>query len=323
MIAVPILGFAQLGGQASFQALNLSTNPRAAALGGSAISLGDGDLSQFFENPSIIDSVESDDIFFHFNPYFADVFVYSLAYSFDIGKMEGFAAGINYVNFGTFKLTDETGAELGDFRATDFVVTMSKAHKLGPFTLGASIKVADSRIDTYHATALLFDLGGVFRINKHWTVGMIFENAGFRLSSYTGLEVPTIPFDVKVGTSFKPEYMPLRFSITSTSIVNDNVSEPQEESGRSSEIIDDVLKRINLGAEILLSEHFQLLVGYNHKRKQELRLDDTEGGAGFSYGLMVKIKEIQLRFSRATYHAAGGSSFMSIQTNLKAAKQIL
>lgn len=323
IVLIPLAGAGQIGGSLGYQSLNFTSNPRAAALAGSSVSLSDGDISQFFENPAILDSVSSGNLFFHFNPYFADAFVYSLAYSFNIKQMDGFAIGVHYFDYGSFEMTDETGQSTGTFTASDYTVSLGKAHRVGPFTLGINVKFVQSSIDVYSSSALVADLGGVFNINKNWTVGMVFENMGVALSSYSDIDSPDIPFDVKVGTSFKPEHMPLRFTLTTNNIVRQNTELTSESTGRSTSQIDKVLKRVNIGTELLLSPNFQLLFGYHHKRKQELRLEESGEGAGFSYGLMVRVKKIQLRFSRATYHAAGGSSFISLQTNLKDFKKIL
>lgn len=320
---IPLFSWSQIGGQAGYQSLRLTTNPRAAALGGTTISLADGDLSQFFENPATLDSVKEKNVFFQINPYFADVFVYSGAYTFNVANAGIFAAGINYVNFGSFDMTDETGNHLGTFQAQDYTIQIGKAHQLGPFTLGANLKLTHSSIETYGSTAILMDIGGIFRPSKNWTVALVMQNIGGRVSEYTSFSSPSIPFDIKLGTSFKPEYMPLRFTITTTNLVDQNVIQDEESSGRNSKGIDKVWKRVNLGAEVLLSNNVQLLVGYSHKRKQELRLDDIGGGAGLSYGLMVKVKRIEFRFSRATFHAAGGSSFISLRTDLNDFKKIL
>ncbi len=79
---------------------------------------------------------------------------------------------------------------------------------------------------------------------------------------------------------------------------------------------------MSIGGEILFSDNFHVLLGYDHNRKRELTLDETAGGAGFSYGFMIRMKKYQFRFSRATYQAAGGTSFISLQTNLKEVKKI-
>ncbi|MEM8938950.1 MAG: type IX secretion system protein PorQ [Bacteroidota bacterium] len=323
LFILPLLPSAQIGGQLGYQSLNLTSNPRSAALSGSSISLADGDISQFFENPAVLDSVASKSIFFHINPYFSDVSIYSMAYSFDIDDIHDFALGLNYVDYGSFERTDETGMVLGTFSASDYVLYVGKAHQLGPFTLGASLKFINTNIDTYSSSALALDFAGIFRINKNWTFGMVFENMGVQLTNNSDINSASLPSDVKVGTSFKPEYMPIRFTFTSINLIDQNLSLNETTSVKSTSTFDRVLKRIHLGAEILLNKHFQLLVGYNHKRKQELKLETRGEGAGFSYGLMVKVKQIQFRFSRATYHASGGSSFISLQSNLRDFKKIL
>lgn len=314
----------QIGGRSAYQALNLTTNPRAAALGGTSLSLADGDVSQFFENPAALDSTKSGDAFFHINPYFADVSIYSIAYAFDVKDVKGFAAGVSYVNFGSFEMKDETGTSLGTFSANDYVFTVGKAHRLGPFALGINLKLANTRIDTYSSSAFLADVGGTFTLSKNWKIAMVMENMGIRLTEFSAFESPAIPFDVRLGTSFKPQYMPIRFTVTTNNLVDENELLGSETTGRANNGIDKVWKRINLGAELLLSDNFQLLFGYNHKRKQELSLTDLGAGVGFSYGLMVRVKRVEIRFSRATYHSAGGgSSFISLQTNMKDFKKIL
>lgn len=319
---MPLTLFGQIGGQLGYQALNYTSNPRSAALAGSAISLADGDISQFFENPGVLDSVSSGNAFFHFNPYFADATTYSFAYSFDWNKLQNMSIGIQYLNFGTFQMTDETGLDIGTFSASDYVISLGKAHRVGPMTLGVQLKFASSAIDNYSSSALVSDIGGVFHVNRNWTMAMVIENLGFTMANSQVGDVP-IPFDVKVGTSFKPEHMPVRFTLTSRNLTDRNLSLNETSNGRSNKALENTLKRINFGAELIFSQNFQLLFGYSHKRKQELRLNNIGGGAGFSYGLMIKVKRMQLRFSRATYHAAGGTSFISLQTNLKDFKKIL
>ena len=323
LVCFPLTLLAQIGGSVGYQSLSVANNPRSAALGGNSVSLSDGDVSQFFGNPATLDSVNSGSAFFQFNPYFTDANFYSVAYAFDVKDLRGFAIGLHYLDFGSFELTDDTGQELGSFSASDYVAFISKSHQVGPFTLGASFKYLNSTIDAYSSSAVAVDLGGVFYISKQWSVAMVFENMGFQLSRFSDFSNPDLPFDVRIGTTFKPKYMPLRFTVTSNSLTNDSFVALASEEGRSNATIDKVLRTVNFGAELLLNKNVQLLAGYNHKRKQELRLDELGGGAGFSYGMMLKISRFQFRFSRATYHAAGGTSFLSLQTNINDFKKIL
>ena len=95
------------------------------------------------------------------------------------------------------------------------------------------------------------------------------------------------------------------------------------ESSRTVRAFDDFFRRINLGAELILSKNVQFLLGYNHLRRQELTLEETGAGAGFSYGLMIGIKKFTFRYARSVYHAKGGANFITIQSNLRSFNKVL
>ena len=103
----------------------------------------------------------------------------------------------------------------GSFTATDFALTVGHSHQVGPFALGANLKFASSSIAEYSASALMLDLGGVFEHpSKDFNVALVFKNMGLVLGDYTDQSNSSLPFDIQIGTSFKPQYMPIRFSIT-------------------------------------------------------------------------------------------------------------
>jgi len=77
-----------------------------------------------------------------------------------------------------------------------------------------------------------------------------------------------------------------------------------------------VFRRLIFGTELLLSDNFQLRFGYNHLLRKELKQEATSGGAGFSFGLMLKVKRFEFSYARALYHSAGGSNTIQLTTNL-------
>jgi hypothetical protein len=307
--------WAQSGGQDAFQALNLVTNARTAALGGYNVSLADGDLSLFIQNPALLDSSQAGDFVVMYNPFFADIQALNSQYAFRAGALGPIAIGISYLDYGEFEQTDPTGAASGQFTARDFVMVMGKAHKLGPFTLGVNLKWVHSGIAGFQSNALALDLGGLYRIpQSSVSFGLVLENIGAVLST-DAAEAPSLPTQVTMGLSVKPEGMPIRFSATAHHFTDPESAFFDEDENPN--VADVVLKRVALGAEILVSRNVNLLLGYDHNRKRELRLSETGGGAGFSYGFKIRIRNYHFRFSRATYHAAGGTSYISLQTNLK------
>lgn len=318
-----------LSAQAQFgqyQALDLPSGTRSAALGGTLVSLADGELMQFINNPAVLDSVGISDVSFNYNPYFADINVFSGAYNTNFGKFGALAFGLTYASYGEFIETDDSGNEIGSFTAQDYVFVIGKSHQLGPVSLGVNMKFAQSAIESYSSSLLVFDLGGIYRVpNKDLTFALAFKNFGFRLTDFA-VEQSKIPFDVQMGVTVKPEFMPFRFSITTYNLVEENLvfkREDDDATSRTSASIDKALRRVNIGAELILNKSIQFQLGYNHLRRQELKLEETAGGAGFSYGISIGVKKIKFRYARAKYHVAGGANFISLETNLNSYRKIL
>lgn len=311
---------AQIGGQRSFEFLNLPTNAATTALGGVNVSLTESDPLLLLQNPALSDSIETNQLAFSYLGYYAGIKQSSVSYVSNIkGQKVNF--GVNYVDYGDFQGFDNTGAATGSFQAREYAMNIGSSHQLGPFTLGANVKFAHSLIESFSASALLFDLGGVFRPRgDHWTVSLLAKNLGFLLSDYPGALSSELPFDLQLGTSFKPQFMPLRFSLTASNLLRDEITFANRQLNPNDQdpgVGDEIFSRINIGTEVLLGKGFRLMVGYNHRIRRELRLQQTSGGAGFSFGMFLRIKMFELTYARSTFHAAGGVNHITIATNLK------
>lgn len=303
----------------SFQSLHAPFGARNAALGGRAVSLADGDLMQFVHNPAVLDSVEAGDVALQFSPYFAGIYSFSGAYQANFARLGKLAFGMTYLNYGTFTETADNGDELGSFQAADYLLMAGKSHQLGSFSLGASAKFAYSGLAGYGSALVLADLGGIYRSPvSDFTVGLVFKNIGVVINDYFSAD-SSVPFDVLLGASIKPQYMPFRFTLSAHNLVENDLYFRQENDFSTSRVVetaDKIFRRINVGMEVLMHPNLQFLIGYSHLRRTELRLTDAAYGAGFSYGLLLTIRHIQMRYAHATYHAAGGTDFFTLQTNL-------
>jgi len=323
-ISVCFSSWAQIGGQRSLEFLNIPTNARTAALGGVNVSLYDQDVNMFISNPALLNAEMSDHFSINYQAYLADINNSTLFYAKNIEKYGLWGFGLRYFDYGDFEGYDATGAPTGEFDASEFAFMISHSHSIGNFGMGGTLKLAHSSIASFGATALMLDLGGTFiHPTRDWTLGLVIKNFGILISDYSDQSDSVLPFDVQLGTSFKPEHMPIRFSFTVYNLHQADIAffdptgdgEPgKEEPGT----VDKIFRHINFGMEVILHKNFNLRGGYNHLLRKELRIQQNSGGAGFSFGFMFRIKAFEFAYTRNLYHPAGGTNYFTLTSNLGA-----
>lgn len=320
----PQWGFAQLGGSKAFEFLNLPSNARLAALGGVNLTSGWDDAAQAIYNPAFLGSEMHNWLVVSRLGYFADIANTSVSYVRNFENYGTWSVNVGYLNYGEVQSYDQDGFLNGDFKVHEYVFSVGNSHQFGPFSVGGNLKIATSDLASYQASALMFDLGGTFKHpEKDFTAGFLVRNLGFLMSDYLDGNNSQLPLDVQLGLSYKPQFMPFRFSLAARNLSRSDVVYydassntllgEDEEPGFSEE----VFRRLVFGAELLLSPNFQARFGYNHLIRQELKNQNgTNGGSGFSFGFMFRSKRFEFAFSRALYHAAGGSNTFQINLDL-------
>ncbi|UII29032.1 type IX secretion system protein PorQ [Fulvivirga maritima] len=308
--------YGQVGGRRSFEFMNVPSSARAAGLGGVNVSLYNEDINLLYNNPAAVGDSLGGYVSFNYLSYFADVNAVSFVYKHDFDKWGSWYIGTHHLGYGDIDSYDDTGAALGDFSAGETVFYIGKSHQIGSFTMGATLKYINSSIDAYSANALAMDLGGVFKHpTLNLTAGLVFKNIGVVFSDYTETADSRLPFDLQAGVSFKPEHMPFRFSFTGYNLARENDIYYGGADEDAPGTFDKVFRHVVVGAELLISKNLNFRFGYNHLIREELKLEDGAHGAGFSYGLMFRIKAFEFAYSRGGYHAAGASNSFTITAN--------
>lgn len=318
---------AQVGGQRGFHFLELPANARVSALGGVNITSFGHDVNMAASNPALLNSETDRQLSLSYAEYLAGIKQSNLLYGFNHDKYGRWAAGLNYLNYGQFVQRDAAGMEEGTFSVNDYVFSMSHARQSEAFTLGATAKLAVSSMAGNKALGLLADIGGIFRHpEEDLTVGLVFKNVGYQVKIFDGGERSAMPFDAQLGISFKPEHMPVRLSVTAHRLYQfDVVYQDPNAKGQldadGNEVKekvtfgDKVARHFVIGSEFIFSKNFNLRAGYNHMRRKELRLDNAAGGAGFSIGVMLRIKTFELSYGSAFFHPSGASHYVTISTD--------
>lgn len=320
---------AQIGGRRTMQFLDLPTNARLAGLGGVNVSApAPNDPQAALANPALLDTAVAGKLAFSYVNFVRDVGQNSLQYGFRVKKFGTLSAGLTYLNYGTFEGFDDAGNTTGTFQAKDYAFSVTAARTQGPFTLGATVRLAASNYAANRSSAIAADFGARFQHpNQRLSVGLAVRTVGAQLRPFDGAEREPLPFDVQLGLSYKPEHMPVRFSVTAHRLYQFDIvyldpdapgklDENNNEIKPTKKLADKIARHFVGSAEILLSKNFNLRLGYNYLRRRELRLENVSGGAGFSFGAMVRVKAFQLEFTRTLYGPAGGGSYLTVVSDL-------
>ena len=316
----------QIGGNSSFTFLNIPSNPTTLALGGINISKTQKDPNTFLQNPALLDSSQNNLLAINYSPYFSGIKYSSIAFVHQI-KKQTFGFGIQHISYGDFQQTDASGNILGKFSASDVALTLSQVRRQGNITFGGNLKFVSSTIEMYSASALLFDFGGVFKHPKHdLSYAIVVKNMGIRFKNFTPFDNPDLPLDVQMGISFKPKYMPVRFSVTAhhlykydityldKSIVKRDLNGSIVENKVNS--IDNLGRHFVVGAELLFNKNFTILLSYNHLKNRELSQQNIGGFSGFALGFLFNTKLIDFSYSYSGYNTAGNLNSFGLVCDL-------
>jgi hypothetical protein len=309
--------WAQFGGRSSYEFLNIPTQARLAALGGVNVSHYNKDVNFFFSNPALVSDSLAGWASGSYLFYVADIGQTSFAYTHDFKSIGAVSFGVQHIDYGDIEAFDATGSPAGQFKSGETALVISKSHRVSHFRLGANLKTVFSNLAGFRSSAVMLDLGGVFvHPQQELTIGLSLKNLGLVLMEYSQTSDTKLPFDVQAGVTFKPEHMPLRFSVTVYNLVRPGklYDDPNDENKPAT--LEKVMSHLNFGTEVLLHRHVQVLAGYNFSRQKELKVQSGGGGSGFTFGLAAKIKSVDLVIGSSRYGTGNANYTVTIATNI-------
>ena len=315
------------GGSNVYKFLSLPNSAQVAALGGSNVSLKNGDVNMVFQNPALLDNELNNSVAVNYVNYLSDVNYGSVAYSRDINTYNSWAIGVTYLNYGTLDGYTEEDVETGEFSAGDLCVTALDSRQLfDRIRAGMALKPIYSYIDSYSSFGLAVDVGASYVDTAHaFTMGFVLKNVGVQLTGYYDDEDSEhrerLPWELQFGLSKRLSHAPFRFSLTFTDLNRwdlDYYRSPKSASDAEDDISwgDMLLRHTLIGLEFLPSKSFSLLAAYNHRRSQEYDLEDSKSFNGFSLGAQLNVYKFKLGVAYAQYAAAGNTLTLSLATSL-------
>ncbi len=335
-LAVAILwgmgsAFAQAGGKQVYSFLNQTNiGARTAAMGGDFLSIYDDDISLALANPSLITERMSNHINVNVVDYFRSMAYGFVSYGRSLKKYGNFVASLQYINYGTFDGTDVTGEETGKFYANDLALNLGWAKPLSEhFALGANVKMISSFYERYSSYGAGVDVAATYHnAEKRLSSTFMIKNLGRSFKAYEN-GTDWLPFEIQWGVAKRLEHLPFTYSILVNHLQQWNLRYSAEDAVRIDPLtgdsimpnpvgvfVDNLARHFVVGGELQIHKNFALRVGYNYRRRQEMKLQSHRSLIGFSWGFEFRVKKIRFAYARSSDHLAGAPNYLSITTNL-------
>ena len=311
------------GGQFAMEYLLMPQSPHITALGGINVENPDKDISLVTQNPALMRPGLHNELSLNYNAYYAGISVMNLAYGYHIPKINtSFVFAVQYLNYGNFVQTDNVGNEQGNFKASDYAITLGASRNYGErWRYGANLKWANSVLFDKNAYAVLADIGIDYADTANLlNIGVVAKNMGVMIKKYDpSQQAEPLPFDLQLGISKRFAHLPLRLMMTvhhlyewdirynnPADVEVGSVFGTQDTTTTSGgKFGDKLFRHIIFGGELLLGKRLTVTVAYNHLRRGELGLKDKQALAGFSFGAGINLNKFQVHYARSYYHLTG------------------
>lgn len=300
-----------------YEFLNLTNSAKHAALGGYNVTSWDADPNNALANPALMNKEMHGQFGVNYVSHIADIKNASFSGVYRISEFDYVSLHGQMVDYGDLVGTDEIGTVVGDFKAKDAAITIGYAREISDYwSVGANLKYINSTIEMYKSSAVAADLGVSYHnFDDRIKIGLAFRNIGKQIETYSGLK-EDLPFQVNFGIAHELEYVPLELSLTLHDLQKFDISQTYNKTGQEVSAGRKAIDHVAVGAELFPGRDFNLRLGYNFKRGNELAVDGIRSFSGLTYGFGIRMNAFRLEFGHGNYHTSGGANHFSLIINL-------
>lgn len=301
-----------------YEFVNITTSPRQAALGGNAQSMWDADPNMSYWNPALANEQSSGMIAMNYISYLADVKFGTVSGVYEFNEDEFLLLHGQYVDYGNFRGYDEFDNFTGDFSAKDAAISLGYSRRLSDFfSVGASLKYINSRIESYTSHGVAADFGLVFHdIDYNTNVSLAVRNVGTQLVTYAGTK-EKMPIQVNLGVSHRLEHVPVEITFALHDLQKFDISEEFNDHGIKTKFGRKFIDHVSAGVELFPGQPFNIRAGYNFKRGNELKIQEARAFAGLTYGFGIRINAFRFDFAHANYYKGSNTNHFGLIVNLE------
>jgi hypothetical protein len=190
------------------------------------------------------------------------------------------------------------------------------------FYVGANAKLISSTLESYNSYGAAVDIGVLFidtRNDVNWALSI--RNLGTQITPYAETR-EKIPLEVLIGVSQLMENVPIRWHLTlenmqqwQLAFANPNRAQGSLDGGSTPEkvsVFGNALRHVIMGAELFPNKGFNIRLGYNFRRAEELRILEQRNFSGISVGFGLKVNNLKFNYSYSRYTLAANTSLFGL-----------
>jgi hypothetical protein len=336
VLSPTIVVFGQIGGQFGFAFLDQAYSARSVGLGTNFLTAIDEDLTLGLAVPSLLNERHHKNATFNHSILSGGTNYGMFGYGHKLKKAGMLSGHIRYLSYGKMDWNLPTGETVGTFSAGDVIIGAGYGHQLNPvITVGANVNMILSTLESYTAFGMSADLSGTFWFEKpKITLTAMVRNFGYQFAGYTSNNRAPIGPNPMLAISHRLKHAPFRISILAHHLhkwdlsYNDPNAQPKKDplTGELIEperagFMEKLGRHFTYQLELLLGKYVHIRAAFDYHQRQEMKVVDRTGMAGFSFGFGLMLKKFQLQYGINVISSAGFNNMMTFSTNLSAWKK--
>lgn len=323
----------QVGGETTYQFLDLDYTARSVGLGGDFMAVRDNDINLTVSNPANIEESMNNQLALNHFFYPGGINYGSLIFGKKFEKIGMYTGHLRYVNYGRFTRTDVNGVEQGNFTAGEYALGFGYGKKLNKFfALGINLNAIFAHYESYSSFGIGGDVAFQFHSDEqNFSANLVARNIGYQIKGFTKANHEALPLELLLGLSYKFQHAPFRLSMILTDLTEWDISYndptwvptidpltqdtiPTPEASN----VQKVFYHTNFGVEILPNENLSLRLGFNYQNRDALGVPGRKILTGFSAGFGFNTSKFNFNYGLAFRSAAGVTNVFGITTKFDA-----
>lgn len=305
------------GGSTSYDFLNIPSSSYVFGIGGTNISTFHSDIDLSSQNPALIGPENDKELKVDYMHYYGSSNFASARFGMGAGDHGAWAAGIRYLNYGSFNGFDSNGISQGNFTVQDIVFEGSYSHD---FTYrlrgGINVKFIYSAYEQYSAFALAADLGlSYYDERNDLGLGIVLKNMGGQLKRFEDT-YNRLPFDVELGLT-KGIKETFSFTMTAWYLTKWKLPYYIHEEGEEAKLTEagffrNFFRHLVFGIAYEPTDKFYFTLGYNYKTASDLATYQRNFFSGFSLGAGFKVRAFSVGVAYAMPHKRASTVLLNL-----------